>query len=95
MNWCVKEMGSSKAMLCIVISTEIAPHAFPRMLTEDFQDGDDVSPVTYGFDGKLFILRRLQIKSKVQKDMLDEFFLAKNASTAKQMQETMVPVSQA
>ena len=45
---------------------------FAVMLTNAFQDCDTSFPIRYGFDGKLFILRRLQAKSKVQTDVLDK-----------------------
>ena len=62
----------TQARLCYVLL--LAPKPLRMFFThEDFQDCDDVSLVTYGLDGKLFILRRLQAISKVQKDMLDEF----------------------
>ena len=41
-----------------------------------FQDGDNGIPIRYRFDGKLFNLRRLQAKSKVQRKMLDELLFA-------------------
>ena len=49
---------------------------FSAMLTAAFQDGDNVIPIWYRFDGKLFNLRRLQAKSKVQINVLDEFLFA-------------------
>ena len=39
---------------------------FSAMLTDAFHDGDNGIPIRYRFDGKLFNLRRLQAKSKVQ-----------------------------
>ena len=36
---------------------------FSAMLTATFQDGDNGIPVRYRFDGKLFNLRRLRVKS--------------------------------
>ena len=39
---------------------------FSVMLTDALQDGDNGIPIRYHFDGKLFNLRRLQAKSKVQ-----------------------------
>ena len=33
---------------------------FSAMLTDAIQDGDNGIPIRYRFDGKLFILRRLQ-----------------------------------
>ena len=59
---------------------------FSVMLT-DAQDCNAGFPIRYRFDGKLFILSRLQAKSKVQKDMLVELIyaddMAKNAKTEK------------
>ena len=46
------------------------------MLIDVFHDFDDGSPIRYRFDGKLFNLRRLQAKSKVQADVLDELLYA-------------------
>ena len=48
---------------------------FSAMLTDAFQDDDSGIPNRYRFDGKLFNLRRLQAKSKVQAEVLDEFSL--------------------
>ena len=45
---------------------------FAVMLTNAFQDFDTGFPIRYGFDGKLFNLKRLQAKSKVQTDVLDK-----------------------
>ena len=64
---------------------------FSAMLTAAFQDGDNGIPLRYRFDGKLFNLRRLQAKSKVQTEVLDEFLfadnMAKGAPTGKNMQK--------
>ena len=57
---------------------------FSVMLTDAFQDGDNGIPIRYRFDGKLFNLRRLQAKSKVQTGVLDFLFaddMAKGAPT--------------
>ena len=55
------------------------------MLTDAVQDCDEGFPIRYRFDGKLFNLRRLQAKSKVQTGVLDKLLyaddMAKNAST--------------
>ena len=45
---------------------------FAVMLTNAFQDCAIGFPIRYGFDGKLFNLRRLQAKSKVQTNVLDK-----------------------
>ena len=64
---------------------------FSAMLTDAFQDGDNGTPIRYRFDGKLFNLRRLQAKSKVQREVLDEFLfadaMAKGAPTEEKMQK--------
>ena len=70
---------------------------FSAMLSAAFQDGDNGIPIRYRFDGKLFNLRRLQAKSKVQTEMLDEFLfgddMAKGAPTEKKMQKGVDQVS--
>ena len=64
---------------------------FSAMLTDAFQDGDNGIPIRYRFDGKFFNLRRLQAKSKVQTEVLDEFLfaddMAKGAPTEEKMQK--------
>ena len=66
---------------------------FSAMLTDAFQDGDNGIPIRYRFDGKLSNLRRLQAKSKVQTEVLDEFLfaddMAKGAPTEEKMQKKM------
>ena len=49
---------------------------FSAMLTDTFQDCNAGFPIRYRFDGKLFNLRRLQAKSKVQTDVLDKLVYA-------------------
>ena len=60
---------------CVQTST-LFSMMFSAMLTDAFQDGDNGIPIRYRFDGKLFNLRRLQAKSKVQTEVLDEFLFA-------------------
>ena len=64
---------------------------FSAMLTDAFQDGDNGIPIMYHFDGKLFNLRTLQAKSKVQTEVLDEFLfaddMAKGAPTEEKIQK--------
>ena len=62
---------------CVLAST-LFIMMFSAMLTDAFQDGDNGIPIRYRIDGKLFNLRRLQSKSKVKTEVLDEFFLADN-----------------
>ena len=59
---------------CVLAST-LFSMMFSAMLTDAFQDGDNGITIRYRFDGKLFNLRRLQTKSKVQTEVLDEFSL--------------------
>ena len=64
---------------------------FSAMLTAALQDGDNGIPIRYRFDRKLFNLRRSQAKSRVQKEVLDEFLfaddMAKGAPTEEKMQK--------
>ena len=67
----------------------MAPSAFSMMfsamLMDAFQDSDTGFPTRYRFDGNTFYLRRLQTKTKMQTDVLDELLYAddmdKNASS--------------
>ena len=62
---------------------------FPFCFTDDFQDGDNGIPIRYGFDGKLFNLRRLQAKSNVQTEVLDEFLFADDMAKGDPTEEKM------
>ena len=70
---------------------------FSALVTDAFQDGDNGIPIKYRFDRKLFNLRRLQAKSKVQTEVPDEFLfaddMAKGASTEEKMQKRVDQVS--
>ena len=74
-----------------VLAPTLFSKIFSAMLTAAFQDGDSGIPIRYRFDGKLFNLRRLQAKSKVRIEVLDEFLfaddLAKGAPTEEKMQK--------
>ena len=63
---------------------------FSAMLTHAFQDGNNGITIRHRFDGKIFNLRRLQAKSKVQKEVMDELLFAddlvKCGSTEEKMQ---------
>ena len=67
---------------------------FSAMLTAAFQDGDNGIPIRYRFDGKFFNLRRLQAKSKVQTEVLDEFLfvddMAKDVPTEDKLQKVKI-----
>ena len=65
---------------------------FSAMLMDAFQHGDTGFSIRYRFDGNIFNLRRLQAKTKVQTDVLDELLYAddmdKNASSEAKMQKS-------
>ena len=46
------------------------------MLMGAFQDSDTCFPIRYRFDGNIINLRRLQTKTMVQTDVLDELLYA-------------------
>ena len=81
---------------CVLAST-LFNMMFSAMLTDAFQDGDNGILIRYRFDGKLFNLRRLQAKSKVQTEVLDKFFfaddMANGAPTKEKMQKGVDQVS--
>ena len=81
---------------CILAPT-LFSMMFSAMLTDAFQDDDNGIPIRYRFDGKLFNLRRLQAKSKMQTEVLDEFLfaddMAKGAPTEEKMQKCVDQVS--
>ena len=81
---------------CVLAST-LFSMMFSAMLTDAFQDGDNGLPIRYRFDGKLFNLRSLQAKSKVQTEVLDEFLfdddIVKIAPTEEKMQNGVDQVS--
>ena len=70
---------------------------FSAMLRNVFQDVGNGIPNRYRFDGELFNLRRLQAKSKVQTEVLDEFLfaddMAKGTPTEEKMQKGVAQVS--
>ena len=78
---------------CVLAST-LFSMMFSTMLTDAFQGGDNGIPIRYRFDGKLFNLRRLQAKSKVQTEVLDEFLfaddMAMGAPTEEKMQKGVI-----
>ena len=77
---------------CVLAST-LFSMMFSAMLTDAFQDGDNGIPIRYRFDGKLFNLRRLQAKSKVQTEVLDEFLFADDMAKAAPTEEKCKKVS--
>ena len=77
---------------CVLAST-LFSMMFSAMLTDAFHDGDNGTPIRYRFDGKFFNLRRLQAKSKVQTEVLDQFLfaddMAKGAPTEEKIQKSV------
>ena len=75
----------------------LAPTLFSMMFSAMLQDVNNGIPIRYRFDWKLFNLRRLQAKSKVQTEVLDEFLfaddMAKGAPTEEKMQKCVDQVS--
>ena len=75
---------------CVLAST-LFSMMFSAMLTDVFKDGVNGIPIRYRFDGKLFNVRRLQAKSKVQTEVLHEFLfandMAKGVPTEGKMQK--------
>ena len=59
------------------------------MLADAFQDGDNGIPIRYRFDEKLFNLRRLKAKSKVQTEVLGELFFADDMTKGAQTEDKM------
>ena len=80
-----------------VLAPTLFSMMFSAMLMDAFQDSDTGFPIRYRFDGNIFNLRRLQAKTKVQTDVLDELLYAddmdKNANTEAKMQRAMDQVS--
>ena len=80
---------------------DMAPTLFSMMLSamlmNAFQNSDTGFPIRYRFDGNIFNLRKLQAKTKVQSDVLDELLYAddmdKDASSGAKMQRSMDQVS--
>ena len=81
---------------CVLAST-LFSMMFSAMVTNAFQGGGNGIHIRYPFDGKLFNLRRLQAKSNVQTQVLDEFLfaddMAKGAPTEEKMQKGVDQVS--
>ena len=69
----------------------MAPRLFSMMssdmLMDAFQDSDTGFPIRYRFDGNILNLRRLQAKTKVQTDVLDEL-RGKNARAMDQVSQS-------
>ena len=81
---------------CVMAPT-LFSMVFSVMLMDVFQDSDTGFPIRYYFDGFIFNFR-LQAKTKVQTDVLDELLYAdcmdKNASVGAKMQRALDQVTQ-
>ena len=73
---------------CVLASTLFSMMFFAK-LTDAFQDVNNSIPIRYRFDEKLFNLRRLQAKSKVQTEVLDEFLFADDTAKGAPIEEKM------
>ena len=82
----------------VMMASTLFSMMFSVMPMDAFQDSDTGFPIRYRFDGTMFNLRRLQAKTKVQTDRLDELVYAdvmdKSASSEAKMQRFMDQVSQ-
>ena len=61
---------------CVMVPT-LFSMMFSKMPMGAFQDSDTGFPIRYRFDGNIFNLSRLQAKTKVQTDVLDELSIQK------------------
>ena len=59
-----------------VLAPTLFSMMFSAMLMDALQDSNTGFPIRYRFDGNIFNLRRLQAKTKVQTDVLDELLYA-------------------
>ena len=71
---------------CVLAST-LFSMMLSAMFTDAFQDCDNGIPIRKRFNRKRFILRRLQAKSKVQTEVLDEFLFADDMAKGAPMEE--------
>ena len=83
------EVKNGIKQACVMAPTMFSM-MFSVMLMDAFQDSDTGFQIRYCFDGDIFNLRRLQAKTKVQTDVLDELLYAedmdKNASSEAKIQ---------
>ena len=90
--------GTNGVKQVCVLAPTLFSMMFSALLMGAFQDSDTGLPIRYRFDGNIFNLRRLQAKTKVQTDVLDEPLYAddmdKNVSSEAKMQKAMDQVSQ-
>ena len=70
--------------LCLVMRqfNTVQHEMLSAMLMDAFSDSDAGFLIRYRFNGNLFNLRRLQVKTKVQLDVLDELLYAADSMEA-------------
>ena len=73
---------------CALASTLLSM-MFSALHTDACQDGNNGIPIRYCFDGKPSNLKRLQAKSKVQTEVLDEFLFADDIEKSAPKEEKM------
>ena len=73
------EVANGVKQGCVMAPT-LFSMMFSAMLMDAFQDSDTGFPIRYRFDSNIFNLRRLQTKTKVQTDELDELLCAVDMS---------------
>ena len=87
------EVENGVKQACVMAPTMFSM-MFSVMLMDAFQDSDTGFPIRYRFDGDMFNRRRLQAKTEVQTDVLDELLYAgdmdKSASSEANMQSLTV-----
>ena len=87
------EVINGVKQVCVMAPTLLSI-MFSAILMDAFQDSDTGFPIRYCFDGNIFNLGRLQAKTKVQTDELDELLYAydmdKNASSEAKCKEPWV-----
>ena len=87
------EVTNGVKQVCVMAPT-LFSMMFSAMLMDTFQDSDTDFPIRYRFDGNIFNPRRLQAKTKVQTDVLDELLYAddigKNSSSEAKCKESWI-----
>ena len=87
------EVTNGVKQVCVMAPT-LFSMMFSAMLMDTFQDSDTGFPIRYRFDGNILNPRRLQAKTKVQTDMLDELLYAddigKNSNSEAKCKESWI-----
>ena len=87
------EVTNGVKQVCVMASI-LFSMMFSVMLMDTFQDSDTDFPIRYRFDGNIFNPRRLQTKTKMQTDVLDELLYAddigKNSNSGTKCKESWI-----